>query len=91
MLTPDKTYEGTIQDFEPFDSLKKVDEDARSAAATLIDEGARTPSRYTYVFINNRLEGSAPWTIKAMVEAKRETPRRRLSTGSGTGTNPSKP
>jgi len=68
LLTPGKTYERTIQDFEPFDSLKKTDENARSAAATIIDEGARTPSRYTYVFVNNRLEGCAPRTIQALVQ-----------------------
>jgi hypothetical protein len=66
LLTPGKTYERTVQDYEPFDSIKKIDADARSAAATIIDEGARTPSRYTYVFINNRLEGCAPRTIEAL-------------------------
>ena len=71
LLTPGKTYERAIQDFEPFDHIKKIDENARSAAATLIDEGARTPSRYTYIFINNRLEGCAPRTIQALVEADR--------------------
>jgi hypothetical protein len=65
LLTPGKTYERTIQDYEPFESIKKIDETARSAAATIIDEGVRTPSRYTYVFINNRLEGCAPRTIQA--------------------------
>jgi hypothetical protein len=68
LLTPGKPYERTVEDFEPFDSLKKIDENARSAAATLIDEGARTPSRYTYIFINNRLEGCAPRTIEALVD-----------------------
>jgi len=91
LLTPGKTYERTIQDYEPFDRLKKTDENARSAAATIIDEGALTPSRYTYVFINNRLEGCAPRTIEALVEAKREALRLRPATVSGTGTNPSKP
>ncbi len=85
LLTPGKTYERTIQDFEPFDSIKKVDGDARAAAAELIAEGTEAPMRRTYLFINNRLEGSAPWTIKAMVEAKRDALRRRLSPEPGTG------
>jgi uncharacterized protein YecE (DUF72 family) len=67
LLTPGKTYERTVQEYEPFDSIKRIDADARSAAATIINEGARTPSRYTYVFINNRLEGCAPKTILALV------------------------
>ena len=41
LLTPGKTYARTVKDFEPFEILKKIDENARSAAATLIDEGAR--------------------------------------------------
>jgi uncharacterized protein YecE (DUF72 family) len=70
LLTPSKTYEGTIQEFELFDRIKKIDEAARSAAATIIDEGARTPSRYRYVFINNRLEGCAPRTIEALASRR---------------------
>jgi uncharacterized protein YecE (DUF72 family) len=85
LLTPGKTYERSIQDYEPFDSLKKIDENARSAATTIIDEGARTPSRYTYVFVNNRLEGCAPRTIQALVDAKREALRPRLPTEPGSG------
>jgi len=85
LLTPGKTYEHTIQDFEPFDSIKQVDDTARAAASELIAEGAEAPGRRTYLFVNNRLEGSAPWTIKAMAQAKRENLRRRLSTGAGTG------
>ena len=85
LLTPGKTYERTIQDFEPFDSIKNVDEAARAAAAELIAEGTAAPRRRTYLFINNRLEGSAPWTIKAMVDAKRDALRHRLAPGPGTG------
>ena len=70
LLTPGKTYERTIQDFEPFDSIKRVDEAARAAASDLLSEGAEAPGRRTYLFINNRLEGSAPWTIKALVEPR---------------------
>ena len=36
----------------------------------LIDEGARTPSRYAPGFINSRLEGCAPWT-QALSDAYR--------------------
>jgi uncharacterized protein YecE (DUF72 family) len=85
LLTPGKTYERTIQDLEPFDSIRRVDENARAAAVELIAEGSETPERRTYLFINNRLEGSAPWTVKAMLDAKREALRRRLSPGPGTG------
>jgi hypothetical protein len=42
---------------------------ASSATAALIDEGTSTPSWYTYVFISDRLEGCAPLTIQALVDA----------------------
>ena len=69
LLTPGKTYEGSIKDYEPFDGIKSVDEEARKAALALVHEGVHTPGRRTYLFINNRLEGSAPSTIKAMLDS----------------------
>jgi len=67
LLTPGSDYESAVEAFAPFDRTRFVDEDARAAAATLITEGAATPQRRTYLFINNRLEGSAPRTIAAVV------------------------
>jgi len=67
LLTPGSDYESTVDAFAPFDSLHFVDEDARAAAVALITEGASSPSRRTYLFINNRLEGCAPRTIAAVV------------------------
>jgi uncharacterized protein YecE (DUF72 family) len=69
LVTPGTFYETSVQAFEPFDRIKVVDDDARAAARTLITEGATVPNRRTYLFINNRLEGSAPRTISAMVAA----------------------
>lgn len=69
LLTPGKTYERTVEAFEPFDRIQRVDEDARAAATKLIGDGLETPKRRTYIFINNRLEGSAPWTIQAIAES----------------------
>jgi uncharacterized protein YecE (DUF72 family) len=79
LLAPGRFYENAISGFEPFDSLKEVNDEARSAASALMEEGTNTPERRTYIFINNRLEGSAPWTIKALVDARREALRRRLA------------
>lgn len=50
LRTPGKTCERTIQDCEPFDTINKIDEDARSAADALIDEGAHEPQRHTCAF-----------------------------------------
>lgn len=69
LVTPGTFYETSVHAFEPFDRIKVVDDDARAAARTLITEGAAVPNRRTYLFVNNRLEGSAPWTINEMVTA----------------------
>jgi len=71
LLAQGRFYENAISGFEPFDSLKEVNDEARAAAVDLIVEGTATPDRRSYVFINNRLEGSAPWTIQAMIDACR--------------------
>jgi hypothetical protein len=67
LLGPGKTYESAIENFAPFDAIKQIDEGARATATVLIDEGTRTPSRWTYIFINNCLEGCALRTIEALV------------------------
>jgi uncharacterized protein YecE (DUF72 family) len=79
LLAPGRFYENAISGFEPFDSLKEINEEARSAAGALIEEGTSTPRRRTFIFINNRLEGSAPWTVKALIDARREARRRRFT------------
>lgn len=85
LLAQGRWYENAISGFEPFDSLKEINDEARAAAVALFEEGASTPKRRTYIFINNRLEGSAPWTIKAMLDARREALRRRLASAVGAG------
>ena len=71
LLARGRLYHNAISGFEPFDRIKEVNEEARAAADALIMEGMRTPQRQTYIFVNNRLEGSAPWTIKALLDARR--------------------
>jgi uncharacterized protein YecE (DUF72 family) len=68
LLAPGNLYESAIDAYAPFDAIKHVEADARAAAGALIAEGAATPQRRTYIFINNRLEGSAPRTIREVVE-----------------------
>ena len=83
LLAQGRFYENAISGFEPFDSLKEVNDEARAAAAALLAEGETAPGRCTYIFINNRLEGSAPWTIKALLDARRERLRQRLAPETG--------
>jgi uncharacterized protein YecE (DUF72 family) len=67
LLAPGMYYQNAITDYEPFDTLKLTSDEARAAALALIAEGEDAPGRDTFIFINNRLEGSAPWTIKEML------------------------
>ena len=55
--------------FEPYDSIKEENPEARAAGRALIAEGiAAGPKRRTFIYVNNRLEGNAISTIAAMVE-----------------------
>ena len=70
LLTPGRRYEDAVKTFLPYDKTQSVDEDARRAAAELMIEGERfEPRRKTYIYVNNRLEGNALETIRAMIEA----------------------
>jgi uncharacterized protein YecE (DUF72 family) len=72
LLKPGRKYEQAVKAFEPYDTLKEENLEARVAGRQLIAEGkAATPKRKTLVFVNNRLEGNALGTISAMLEKNR--------------------
>ena len=55
--------------FEPYDSIKEENPEARAAGRALVEEGKGAgPKRRTFVFVNNRLEGSAITTIAALIQ-----------------------
>lgn len=69
LLKPGRKYEEAVKSFQPYDKTVEVNEEARKAGAELILEGMRyEPRRKTYVYVNNRLEGNALFTIAAMLE-----------------------
>ena len=68
LLKPGRKYEEAVKTFQPYDKVKEPNLEARAAGAALIKEGKKTPGRKTFVFVNNRLEGSALETIAAMLE-----------------------
>ena len=69
LLKPGRKYEEAVKEFEPYDSIKEENPEARAAGRALIAEGkAAGPKRRTFVFVNNRLEGNAISTIAAMLE-----------------------
>ena len=70
LLKPGRKYEQAVKAFEPYDSIKEENPEARAAGRALIEAGkAAGPKRKTFVFVNNRLEGNAISTIAAMLEA----------------------
>ena len=57
-----------VKTFQPYDSVKEPNPEARKAARALIAEAlAGAPERKTMIYVNNRLEGSALETIAAML------------------------
>jgi uncharacterized protein YecE (DUF72 family) len=68
LLKPGRKYEDAVKAFQPYDSTKEINDDARSAGASLIEEGKQNPRRKTFVYVNNRLEGNALATIAAMLD-----------------------
>jgi uncharacterized protein YecE (DUF72 family) len=69
LLKPGRKYEEAVKGFEPYDTIKEENPEARAAGKALIEEGKATgPKRKTFIFVNNRLEGNALSTIAAMLE-----------------------
>lgn len=68
LLKPGRKYQESVDAFSPYDRVQEVYPEARTAGAKLIREGAATPGRRTFIFVNNRLEGNALGTITGMLE-----------------------
>ena len=69
LLKPGRKYEQAVKAFEPYDSIKEENPEARAAGRALIAEGkAAGPKRRTFIYVNNRLEGNAISTIAAMIQ-----------------------
>ena len=71
LLKPGRKYEEAVKLFQPYDQTKEVYEEARAADAALLGEGLAAPKAETFIYVNNRMEGNALSTIKAMVEQSR--------------------
>jgi uncharacterized protein YecE (DUF72 family) len=71
LLKPGRTYEQAVHSFSPYNATKDVNEEARKAAAAVIEHvvDAMTPtsSRRSFLLVNNRLEGNALFTILAVL------------------------
>jgi len=68
LLKPGCKYEEAVKSFQPYDQVKEPNPDARAAGTALIAEGKDAgPERKTFIYVNNRLEGNALDTIRAMI------------------------
>jgi uncharacterized protein YecE (DUF72 family) len=63
-----KDYEGAKQEYFPFDRLVEEDLQTRDSLARLVRTQARS-GRTVLVTINNKAEGSAPWSVRRLAEA----------------------
>ncbi len=61
-------YEGAKQEYFPFDRLVEEDLQTRDSLARLVHTQARS-GRTVLVTINNKAEGSAPWSVRRLAEA----------------------
>jgi uncharacterized protein YecE (DUF72 family) len=68
LLKPGQSFAEAVKAFQPYDKTKEVYAAARTAAASLIGERLRRqPSRKTYIYVGNRLEGNALMTWEAIL------------------------
>jgi len=67
LLRQGRAYEDAVRQFTPYDQVRDENPEARDALRALIRR-MREERRAAYIFVNNRLEGNAPETIRAVVE-----------------------
>jgi multidrug resistance efflux pump len=68
LLKPGRKYEEAVKAFAPYEKIKEVNDEARRAGAALIRAAKNKSRRKTFLLVNNRLEGNALETIKAMLD-----------------------
>jgi uncharacterized protein YecE (DUF72 family) len=71
LLRAGRTYEEAVDAFAPYDRIQDPNPRTREAVRQLISR-ARRKREPAYLFINNRLEGNAPMTIRAILDAELE-------------------
>jgi uncharacterized protein YecE (DUF72 family) len=63
LLKPGRTYEQAVKSFQPYMEIKDPYPEGRDAIVYLLRQATTNTSRRYYLYVNNRFEGSAPWTI----------------------------
>jgi len=68
LLRSGRAYEDAVAMFNPYDQIRDENPDARESLRALIRR-MREERRAAYIYVNNRLEGNAPDTIRAVVDS----------------------
>jgi uncharacterized protein YecE (DUF72 family) len=71
LLRPGRPYADAVKLFEPYDRIRDPQPSVRQDVLRLVAE-ARKRRMEALILVNNRLEGNAPGTIRAMVEMLNE-------------------
>ncbi|HXP85636.1 MAG TPA: DUF72 domain-containing protein [Bryobacteraceae bacterium] len=66
LLRQGRSYEQAVEQFQPYDRIREENPEARDALRAVIQR-MREERRAAYIFVNNRLEGNAPETIRAVI------------------------
>src|SRR5690348_998811 len=67
LLRPGRAYADAVKLFEPYDRIRDPQPDVRQDLLRIVDEVVRRHLE-ALMLVNNRLEGNAPGTIRALVE-----------------------
>jgi uncharacterized protein YecE (DUF72 family) len=67
LLRPGRAYEDAVARFQPYNKIGEIHAESRDALRDWIRR-MREERRTSYIFVNNRLEGNAPETIRAVTE-----------------------
>lgn len=67
LLRAGRAYETAVAAFAPYDKIQDENPEGRQALRELIQR-MREEKRASYIFVNNRFEGNAPETIRAIAE-----------------------
>ena len=75
LLKPGRSYEQAVKGFQPYKEIKDPYPEGRAGLAQLFSKACFSRTRKRYIYVNNRLEGSAPWTISQVLKALAEERR----------------
>ena len=67
LLRPGRKYEEAVKSFSPYEAVQDAYPEGRNAIETL---ATKKPLKPSYIFVNNRLEGSALGTIANVLKAE---------------------